>query len=820
MCVETMEKTKNEIQIPISSTATERIKRLRKDFFKYNPSIDIERAQLMYEMYQSGELDGQPVVIINARLFENLVKKKTIYIEDDQLIAGSFGSRPKASPVYPEAIGISMLEEFRKSVTRSIDPFEYSENDRKKLEFILHNMREFPSMRVKFYDSLTEEKKFFLKHTEKDYATVTQICSIEPAINGSGGHINPDFQTVIEEGFDKIKRRAKVRLVQAEAEKDEKAIHFLRAAIITMDAIGILAQRYSDLAKEKANKETNPLRKKELLRIAEACAHVPMYPARSFYEVCQSVWLVFVGIQLESCQRCLSIGRFDQIAYPYYKVDIDNGILTHEEAQEILDCLWMKFTETNHFNSESYSHSVAGFVSHQHFICGGQTPDGRDATNELSYMQIQASINTRLAQPSISVRLWEGTPTGLIEKACELARLGTGHPSFFNDRVIIPALMDKDIILEDARDYGIVGCAGVQPTRKDKGVQNGGYINLAACLDFALHDGYWKHGNMQMGLHTGDPTTFKIFDEFFDAVKAQFAHLIKVQYQVTVKCEIIHRDFFPTPFLSCIVQDCITRALDCTAGGAFYNMGSSAKAVGLADVADSLAAVKKLVYEEQKISMQELMQAIDADFEGYEELRKLLQTGAPHYGNNIDDVDMLAVELTEFYCEEVEKYRSLFGGKLSPGFGTVSANIPYGEVVAALPTGRKAYKPLADGISPRQNRDTAGQMACVISASKINHVGINGGSVLNLRFSPNTFAGDKGLKDFAAFIKTVMEYGIWHIQFSVNDVEILKNAQKHPEKYQDLLISVAGYSALFVRLPKALQTDIIGRFQNIKAPNL
>ncbi|MDR2503694.1 MAG: glycyl radical protein, partial [Deltaproteobacteria bacterium] len=702
------------------------------------------------------------------------------------------------------------LKEYKKLPTRSIDPFAYSEEDRKELEDMVLAMNR-DSLRKKVFNALSrEEKSLFLADPDNDPNTVTNVFALDSAINGPGGHINPDYQTVLEIGLSGIRERAEQRMEQAAAEKDQPAIDFLNAAIISIDAMGVFAKRYSDLAKELAAKEHDKTRKFELLRMADACARVPMQPAQSFYEACQSLWLLFIGIEMEGYQKCYSVGRFDQFAYPYYKHDIENKVITLGEAQEMVDCLFLKFPETNHVNSESYNQSAAGFPAQQQFCCGGQTVDGKDASNDLTIHCLQASINTRFHQPSISLRVWKGTPDKVIRKACELARLGTGHPSFFCDDTIISSLQSKGVSLADARDYGIVGCSGVQPTRKDKGAHNAGYLNIAACLEFTLLNGHWRKGSRKMGIDTGDPTKFKTFEEFMRAYREQTAYLINVYTGATIKAEEYARDLCPTPFLSTFVQDCITRARDRSAGGAWYNSGCTARAVGLATVADSLAVIKKLVYEEKKFTMAELLKAMDADFKGYDDMLHMINS-VPKYGNDDDYVDNLAREVTDFYSEETDKYRALFGGRFHPGFSSISANVPYGWAVGATPDGRKAFTPLSDGASPAHHMDKEGPTAVALSSAKLNHKGMSGGSILNIKFSPSTVKGDKGLDKFVSFVKGAIAAGIWHMQFNIVDTETLRDAQTHPDKYPDLLVRVAGYSAFFCGLPECLQDDVIDR---------
>jgi len=387
-----------------------------------------------------------------------------------------------------------MMPEFRKLPHRRIDAFEISDAELDELEKMLVEM-DIPSLRKEVFSSMTpEEKSLFLKDPENDPVTLSKIFTVDIAVQGPGGHINPDYQTVIEVGLDSIRKRAKNRLDQCIAEKDQKGIDFLRAMIITIDGFEKFAMRYSDLCKDLAAKEKDTKRKEELLKMAGVCANVPMHPARNFHEACQCVWFLFVGIQDEALHKCYSVGRFDQFTYPLYKKDMENKVATPQEQQDILDCLFMKFPETNYINADA-NQTAAGFSVQQQFIVGGQTIDGKDGTNDVSYMLLQGSMNTRLGQPSVSVRMWEGTPDAIYRKAAELSRLGTGHPSYFCDETIIPSLVEHGVLIEDARDYSAVGCSGVQITRKEKGAHNAGYMNMGSCLEFVLHNGRWPYGN-------------------------------------------------------------------------------------------------------------------------------------------------------------------------------------------------------------------------------------------------------------------------------------------------------------------------------------
>lgn len=803
--------SKIELHRPDCSTATARVERLRELYLTAHRTLDIERCRTYYNFfYKEKKGEGEPDIVANAMMFARYLQERTIYIEEGQLIAGSFGKCQRAIPMYPESIGKEMMPEFRKLPHRRIDAFKITDEELDELEIMLEEMN-IPSLRKEVFATLTpEEKALFLKDPANDPVTLSKIFTIDIAVQGPGGHINPDYQTIIEVGLDSIRQRAKHRLEQAKAEKDQKGIDFLRAMIITIDGFEKFAQRYSDMCRELAEKEQDPKRKEELLGMAEVCAHVPMKPARSFHEACQCVWFLFVGIQDESLHKCYSVGRFDQFTYPLYKKDIENGVITPEQGQEILDCLFMKFPETNYINADA-NQTAAGFSVQQQFIVGGQTTDGKDATNDVSYMLLQGSMNTRFGQPSVSLRMWDGTPDALYRKAAELARLGTGHPSFFCDETIIPCLINKDVLLEDARDYSAVGCSGVQITRKEKGAHNAGYMNMVSCLEFVLYNGLWPYGDFsRKSIETGDPCSFNSFDEVMAAFRKQMAHLLNIYTKATVKIEEAVSRRFPTPFLSSFVQDCVTRARDRGDGGAVYNFGMSSRAVGVGTVADSLAVIKKLVFEDKSITMDQLLTAMKDNFEGHSDILKLVME-CPKYGNDDDYADDIAREVTQIYSEEQDRFRSLFGGRFNPGFSTISANVFCGQIVAATPDGRKAWTPVTEGVSPTHHTEKNGPTGVVLSSAKLYHEGLSGGSILNLRFSPLTVKGDQGLEALTNFIKGMQKAGIWHAQFNVVDMETLRDAQVNPNKYADLLVRVAGYSTFFTGLPEILQNDIIDR---------
>ena len=789
-----------------------RIARLRKMNLETPRSVDIERATIFYDyLFTNGGYDKYPLNVANAKAFYKFYDERSIYIDEGQLIVGTLAKKTNAMPFYLECTGKDFLKEYDKLPTRQVDPFEYSKEDQATINDIYTRYKSVSTRQLIFDSFSDEERNIFLKDPENDYIASSYLFSLDALLSGPGGHISPGYEFALNNGLEKLKARAQHRIIQAEAEGDQRGADFLNSVIISIDAVCRLAERYSELACELAEKETNETRKAELLKIADVCAHVPRYPARDFHEAVQSIWFMYLSITMESQQRCFSVGRFDQFAYPFYKDDIESGRSSKEWLQEILDCFFMRFAETHSILSENYTDTIAGFPAQQQIVIGGQTKDGKDGCNELTYHCIQATANTRFQQPSLSIRLWKGSPDELYLAAAELASLGTGHPSFFNDEIVVTGLMEKGVSREDALGYALGGCTGAQPQGCDKGSQHGGYMNFSGLMEFIMRDGFWVYGNRQVGPHTGHATDFKSFDDVKAAYETHMEYFIRHYCSAVKKAEIVLRDYLPTPFLSALVDDCITRARDRCEGGAWYNPPPTARAVGFADIVDSMSAIKKHVFEEKTVTMDEIMKALDANFEGYEDLHHKLMYDTPRYGNDDDYADDIAAYLTEVYTREMDKYTGLYGGKFNPGFGSVSANLMYGDVIAALPCGRKAYTAFADGISPAHHADIEGPTAVINSVSKLDHIGMTGGSICNMKFSPSAVNTPEGQKKLADFIKGAVAQGFFHLQFNVNDEKLLRDAQAHPENYQELLVRVAGYSAFFIHLPKRLQEDVIGR---------
>ncbi|MEO2683216.1 pyruvate formate lyase family protein, partial [Clostridium butyricum] len=630
------------------------------------------------------------------------------------------------------------------------------------------------------------------------------------------------------------------------------------------------AHRYSDKAREMASVETNPIRKAELLQIAANCEKVPENGASNFYEACQSFWFVQILLQIESSGHSISPGRFDQYMYPYLKNDQS---VSKEFAQELVDCIWIKLNDINKTRDEVSAQAFAGYAVFQNLCVGGQNEEGLDATNEMSYMCMEATAHVKLPAPSFSIRVWQGTPDEFLLRACEVARLGLGVPAMYNDEVIIPALVNRGVTLRDARNYCIIGCVEPQCPHKTEGWHDAAFFNVAKVLEITLNNGKVK--NKQLGPVTGEMTSFKSIDDFYEAFKKQMQYFVYYLVEADNCVDYAHAERAPLPFLSALVDDCIGRGKSVQEGGAIYNF-TGPQAFGVADTGDSVYAIQKHVFEDKDVSMDQLKEALECNFghnngcsitensnvsnsqsvtemQIYEAVKKILtnsgsidvsdiqskiisELGAsssktssycgdleslrrlldstPCFGNDIDEVDMVARKCAQIYCLEVEKYKNPRGGQFQAGVYPVSANVLFGKDVAALPDGRLATTPLADGVSPRAGKDTNGPTAAANSVAKLDHFIASNGTLYNQKFLPSAVAGDTGLQNFASVVRSYFDHKGMHVQFNVIDKETLIAAQKEPEKYKDLVVRVAGYSAQFVVLAKEVQDNIIARTEH------
>ena len=832
----------NTTDIPKSS----RIPKLIKALYAKMPVIESARAKLITESYKATE--GQPVITRRAEAFAHILRNIPIIIRDNELIVGSSTIAPRGCQTFPEFSYQWLEDELDTVATRTADPFYIAEETKAELR---------------------EVHKYWKGKTSSELATSYMapeaIKAIEHNIFTPGnyfyngvGHVTVKYEEVLAIGYKGIidKARAELEKCQVGDGNYAKKSHFLNAVIVSCQAVIEYAERYAELASQMAAECTDPVRKQELLQISENCSRVPANGATSFYEACQSFWFVQQLLQVESSGHSISPGRFDQYMYPYYKADIDKGIITREAAQELLDCIWVKLNDLNKVRDAASAEGFAGYSLFQNLIVGGQDKYGNDVTNDLSVMCILASMHVHLPMPSLSIRVWNGSPHELLIKAAELTRTGIGLPAYYNDEVIIPALQNRGLTLEDAREYNIIGCVEPQKAGKTDGWHDAAFFNMCRPLELVFSNGMDK-GEL-VGIQTGDVTKMTTFEEFFDAYKKQMEYCISLMVNADNAIDVAHSERVPLPYESCMVDDCLSRGLSVQEGGAVYNF-TGPQGFGIANMADSLYAIRKLVYEDKKVSMEEYKQALawnydkGLDQQSVSDMSEMILKGmqdagmavntdiakavlqtvmrlkptedqlrrfteihhmideVPKFGNAIDDVDYFARDVAYTYSRPLQKYMNPRGGHYQAGLYPVSANVPLGGQTGATPDGRYAHTPVADGVSPSAGKDVKGPTAAATSVSRLDHFIVSNGTLFNQKFHPSALAGREGLEKFVALIRTFFDQKGMHMQFNVVDRETLLDAQKHPENYAHLVVRVAGYSALFTTLSRSLQDDIIRR---------
>jgi formate C-acetyltransferase len=624
-----------------------------------------------------------------------------------------------------------------------------------------------------------------------------------------------DYGKVIEKGLNGIMAEAKERIQRLNFSDidDFSKLNFLKAVIIACEGAITFANRHAKLAEELAQKEKQPVRKKDLEKIAEICKQVPENPAADFYKALQSFWLTHLCANLEVSASNECPGRMDQYLYPYYRADIENGKITRQEAAELMGCLWVKFAEMDvvkGVTAKQYTQTNQG----QNLVIGGVTREGRDATNELTYLILEVTRQLKTAQPSVYIRCHKDTPEELWMRAVEVNRdRRDGQPAFLSDQAVFPFYLSKDLIPEDARDWGSGGC--VYPITHFSIGDRGIFLNLAKVFELMLNNGVDPNNGKQLGPETGDPRNFKTFDALYDAFKKQLDYFVDLSAKIFRLFWQVRRELYSLPFTSALIGDCIENGRDYLHGGARYpQLSFGLRDRGHQNTADSLTAIKKLVFEEKKISMPELLDALSSNFEGKEDIQKILKA-VPKYGNDDDYADAVFNDLSLWTQRRMAKERHPLGTAMSVGRGGATIHYFIGKNVGALPDGRKAGEPLADGtLSPMRGVDVKGPTAVINSASKVNHTEEAPCSLFNMKLPPNVLRGKEGLRRFAALIKTYFDRGGYHLQFNLMGQEVLFKAKKHPEKYRDLLVRVAGYSAYFVDLSPEVQDDVIARMEH------
>lgn len=777
-----------------------RINILKNRVLSTRPEVDLENARILTESFM--ETDGEPLVIQKAKAFKKQCEEKTVTIWDHELIVGCSGSKIRAGILCADTCWSILNDELDTISTRKYDPFYLRKEDRTIFEEIIKPYWKGRSNYEAWLKQIPEDTKILRDHG---------VIYIDRKAVRGWGETTAGYELIINKGTKGIRE-----IINEEKEKlditkpgDYEKDYYLKSLLIVADGIDILAKRYSEEALHLAKLEKDKNRKKELMDISAICNSVPKNPARTFREAIQSLYLYQICIFMEQNAASYNPGRMDQYLYPFYKADLEKGIITKDEAQELLNCLWVKFSEPCLFQDALTAEFAAGYPMFQNVCVGGVDSTGRDAVNELSYMILQATADVQLYQPSLSVRYnMAKNPSEFLRAAVDLVKLGTGFPAIHNDEVGIRMLMNKGIPSGEALNWNPCGCVETNLEGRLRHYTALADINLGSVIEFALLDGKNRKSGEYISARTGNPENFNSFDEFLDAIKEQISYLVKAVVKGSHVIDEICMDR-PAPALSLTFKECIKSAKDYAWGGAKYNTGNGIILIGIADLLNSVAAVKDIVYDKKTASMKELLEALDKDFEGFDYIRKLCND-APKYGNDISVVDDFAAELLTFTADEIEKYSSKFG-KMTPGILPVSGNTPFGLEVGALPSGRKAYLPLADGVSPSGGTDFGGPGSVLKSVSQIPHDRFVQGTLLNMKIDPALLSTENGIIQLMALLKSMCSLGVFHIQFNIIDNEKLIEAQKNPEKYKGLLVRVAGYTAYFTELGKDVQDEIINR---------
>lgn len=788
----------------------ERVQKMRDRLWDTRPSITAERLVLATEAYQ--KFAGEAIPVFRARVVKYIMQRMTTLIMEDELIVGTATNKYRGANLHPEFQSsswyISDIDEFP---VRSKDPYDISPEDKEQI-----------------LDAL----QYWEGKAMEDLSKTALPAHIEECIkddiitvglrNGVSGETLCNHEKILKIGLRGYmdECQANIDKTISASKEDQEKIDYWTACIIQCEGLIEYAHRMAAEAERQADACDDEARKKELKVIAENCRIVPENPPRNFYQALQMIWFVHVYFHIEVCTTANGFGRFDQYMWPYYKKDvIDEKNITEEFAFELLCCLYLKSCEVYEVRDKWYATSFAGYPMWQILVVGGQTRDGKDATNELSYVCLEAANQLKTTQPVMAVRVWEGTPEELIRKGCKMIQEGQANPGFFNDVTAMKMTLGKGCTLEEARDWTIVGC--IQPGAGGgtaDGSPDAGYVNMGKMIEFVLHNGVDPSTGKLMGLQTGDPREFKDIEEFKNALKKQILHhydLVRTGYNVM---QGIHMLRYPVIFASMVTDGCVESGKSVQHGGAKYST-AGLYITGAANMADSIAAIQKCVYEDQTITMDELIRALDSNFEGEERMRQLLLNKPPKFGNDNAFVDGIYREMTHFIADNVQTWKDARGGTYSFNVHSQTVNISHGQVCGATPDGRRAGEPFCDNASPMMGRDTSGPTATVKSVASMRQEDFHDGALFNLRFDPKGVEGEKGLAAIEGVIKTYFEHGGEHIQINVVDKETLLDAQVNPEMHKGLMVRVAGYMAYFTELDKSAQDTIIYRTAHFSNEN-
>jgi pyruvate formate-lyase/glycerol dehydratase family glycyl radical enzyme len=793
----------------LKSMQFERVKKIKEEIVSVTPAICVHRARLVTEAYS--DCEAEPVVTKRARAVDRILRRMPIYLEDGQLLAGNQASRPRSAPIFPEYSVSWLEEELETLASRSGDRFESTAEDRVHLKSI-----------IQYWKGKTlQDRAKSLQPQEVLTATAMSVIEWEGNVTAGEGHITVDYATLVQRGLGSYLAEVEAHASTVDLAEPENLMKrkFYEAAILTMKAVSAFIERNAKLTDELAHMEHDGKRRAELGALSQVCAHIASGRPRSFYEALQLVWFVHLILQIESNGHSFSLGRIDQYLHPFYREDLKRGSTSPATALELIECFYLKMFTVNKIRSYSHTLVVSGYPTYQNVCVGGQTTSGEDATNELSYLFLESLAAVKLSEPNFYIRVHENIDERFLLRAAEVVRMGFGMPAFVNDKVIIPSLLNRGVSLEDAMNYATMGCLEVSVPGK-WGYRANGKIkfNMLKVFELALNGGKDPLTGLCLNVSERKLGTFETFESLQEEWRRQVTFYTRLHVIADNFNSLATEQLTPDVFCSILVQDCMGRGKLICEGGALYDMQSGSQ-IGLANVGNALAAMKKVIFEEKRVSQEDLLHALENDFGSADgrRVQDILLSEAPKYGNDDDYVDLLTKDAYDIYCVEVEQYKNTRygrgpkGGNWFPATVTISSNIPAGKKVGATPDGRKAFTPTADGCSPSHNTETKGPTAVIRSVDKLSTLLITGGNLLNCRLIPSTIRGEDGLRRLVALIRTHFRLYGWHVQFNTIDTEILRDAQKNPENYKDLTVRVAGYSALFVALDKDVQNDIIDR---------
>ncbi|MBU5360497.1 choline trimethylamine-lyase [Enterococcus raffinosus] len=787
----------------IPNGITKRLQALKDNYLEQVPSITTYRARAITKIAK--ENPGMPKIVLRAKCFRYCCETAPLVIQDHELIVGAPNGKPRAGAFSPDIAWRWMEDEIDTIGSRPQDPFYISDEDKKIMREEL-----FPFWKGKSVDEYCEDQYREAGVWELSGESFVSDCSYH-ALNG-GGDSNPGYDVILmKKGMIDIQNEAKAHLEELDYENPEdiEKIYFYKSIIDTTEGVMIYARRMADYAAELAAKETNPKRKAELLKISEVNRKVPAHKPDTFWEAIQAVWTIESLLVVEENQTGMSIGRVDQYMYPYFKADLEEGRMNEFQAFELAGCMLIKMSEMMWITSEGGSKFFAGYQPFVNMCVGGVTRQGRDATNELTYLLMDAVRHVKVYQPSLACRIHNHSPREYLKKIVDVVRAGMGFPACHFDDTHIKMMLAKGVSIEDARDYCLMGC--VEPQKSGRLYQwtSTAYTQWPICIELVLNHGVPLWYGKQVCPDMGDLSRFKTYEEFEAAVKEEIKYITKWTDVATVISQRVHRDLAPKPLMSIMYEGCMENGKDVSSGGAMYNFGPGVVWSGLATYADSMAAIKKLVFDEKKYTLQELNEGLKADFANNDRMRTDC-LNAPKYGNDDDYADLIAADLINFTEAEHRKYKTLYS-VLSHGTLSISNNTPFGQMTGASANGRKAWTPLSDGISPTQGADFKGPTAIIKSISKMSNDSMNIGMVHNFKIMSGLLDTPEGEESLITLLKTACHLGNGEMQFNYLDNNTLIEAQKHPEQYRDLIVRVAGYSAFFVELCKDVQDEIISR---------